>query len=44
MTMGKEDARESLKFKLLGNPHELGEWGHEFVRSKKKGKVFQKAN
>ena len=33
MTMGKPEERRSLKFKLKGNMTELGEWGHEYVRS-----------
>ena len=33
MTMGKPEERASLKFKLKGNVEELGEWGHEYVRS-----------
>eukprot|EP01091_Cochliopodium_minus_P015174 TRINITY_DN5319_c0_g1_i1.p1 TRINITY_DN5319_c0_g1~~TRINITY_DN5319_c0_g1_i1.p1 ORF type:complete len:870 (-),score=290.39 TRINITY_DN5319_c0_g1_i1:73-2682(-) len=33
MTMGKEDERESLKYKLHGNREEIGEWGHEYVRN-----------
>ena len=32
MTMGKEEERDSLKYKLLGNKDEIGEWGHEYVR------------
>jgi len=33
MTMAAPDTRESLGFKLEGNIHDLGSWGHEFVRS-----------
>lgn len=33
MTMGAEGERECLKFKMMGNRRELGEWGHEFVRA-----------
>jgi len=32
MTMAP-DERESLRFKLNGNPSDLGSWGHEYVRS-----------
>ena len=32
MTMAPEE-RESLSFKLKGNPADLGAWGHEYVRS-----------
>jgi 26S proteasome regulatory subunit N1 len=33
MTMGAPGARESLNYKLAGNVHDLGSWGHEFVRA-----------
>jgi 26S proteasome regulatory subunit N1 len=33
VTMGAPGARESLTYKLQGTTTELGEWGHEFVRS-----------
>lgn len=32
MTMAKENTRESLTYKLLGNRRDLGDWGHEYVR------------
>jgi 26S proteasome regulatory subunit N1 len=33
MTMGKEGARESLKYKLTGSKEPVGLWGHEYVRN-----------
>lgn len=33
MTMAPTGSRESLHFKLRGNPLEIGDWGHEFVRN-----------
>lgn len=33
MTMGKEGARESLKYKLTGSNEAVGSWGHEYVRN-----------
>ena len=33
MTMGEPGKRESLSYKLKGDPTDLGSWGHEFVRS-----------
>lgn len=33
MTFAKAGSRESLKYKLLGNSCDLGDWGHEYVRS-----------
>ena len=32
MTAGKEGARESLHFRLLGSSQAVGSWGHEYVR------------
>mmetsp|Transcript_35749 Transcript_35749/g.80528 ORF Transcript_35749/g.80528 Transcript_35749/m.80528 type:complete len:892 (-) Transcript_35749:231-2906(-) len=33
MTMAAPEERECLKYKLQGNPTDLGAWGHEYVRS-----------
>ena len=33
MTFSKAGSRDSLKYKLLGNSIDLGDWGHEYVRS-----------
>uniref|UniRef100_A0A7S2S7N3 26S proteasome non-ATPase regulatory subunit 2 n=1 Tax=Mucochytrium quahogii TaxID=96639 RepID=A0A7S2S7N3_9STRA len=33
MTMAEEGSRECLRYKLDGNRHELGPWGHEFIRA-----------
>jgi 26S proteasome regulatory subunit N1 len=33
MTMATPGTRESLSYKLRGDPTDLGSWGHEFVRS-----------
>jgi 26S proteasome regulatory subunit N1 len=33
MTMAEPGKRESLSYKLRGDPTDLGSWGHEFVRS-----------
>ena len=33
MTMGEPGKRESLSYKLKGDPTDLGSWGHEFVRA-----------
>ena len=33
MTMSKRGSREILQFKKQGSMHDLGSWGHEFVRS-----------
>lgn len=33
MTMSSEEARDTLRYKLLGNIDSLEPWGHEFVRS-----------
>mmetsp|Transcript_42278 Transcript_42278/g.97895 ORF Transcript_42278/g.97895 Transcript_42278/m.97895 type:complete len:911 (+) Transcript_42278:49-2781(+) len=33
MTMGVPGARETLKYKLVGNRSELGSWGHEYIRA-----------
>ena len=33
MTFAEQGSRQSLKYKLKGNPTELGTWGHEYVRS-----------
>jgi 26S proteasome regulatory subunit N1 len=38
MTMAPPNSRESLKFKLLNNVPEIGTWGHEYVRYKKREK------
>jgi 26S proteasome regulatory subunit N1 len=32
MTMGAEDKRESLKFRLLGSKQDISSWGHEYIR------------
>eukprot|EP01104_Vermistella_antarctica_P005525 TRINITY_DN1603_c0_g2_i1.p1 TRINITY_DN1603_c0_g2~~TRINITY_DN1603_c0_g2_i1.p1 ORF type:complete len:924 (-),score=320.63 TRINITY_DN1603_c0_g2_i1:72-2843(-) len=33
MTMSEDASRESLKYKLLGNEGDSGDWGHEYVRN-----------
>jgi 26S proteasome regulatory subunit N1 len=33
MTMSKPSSRELLLFKIQGSTHDLGSWGHEFVRA-----------
>jgi 26S proteasome regulatory subunit N1 len=32
MTMGKEEDREMLKYRLVGTDDDLENWGHEYVR------------
>ena len=33
MTMAKPETRTCLKYKMEGNTRELGDWGHEYVRT-----------
>lgn len=33
LTMGKTDARETLRYKLVGNTEDLETWGHGYVRT-----------
>lgn len=33
MTFGKENTRESLKYRLQGTAGDIGSWGHEYVRN-----------
>eukprot|EP01088_Endostelium_zonatum_P017554 TRINITY_DN5224_c0_g1_i1.p1 TRINITY_DN5224_c0_g1~~TRINITY_DN5224_c0_g1_i1.p1 ORF type:complete len:968 (-),score=277.39 TRINITY_DN5224_c0_g1_i1:82-2985(-) len=33
ITMGDENARESLRFKIQGNISQISPWGHEFIRN-----------
>ena len=32
MTMGAEDARESLMFRLQGSMDDISSWGHKYIR------------